>query len=97
MTPPLAWAEGAADSGPPTPPFTLFLLQLLSLEGPERLWKGGRAGGIENLRARPVGRKLRPLRGQNRKKTGRGRKSGRKEERGGDGMGEELHTSKLNL
>lgn len=47
----------------------------------------GGAGGIENLRARPVGRKLRPIIGQNRKKTGRGRKSGRQEERAGDGWG----------
>lgn len=95
MTPPLAWAEGLLTQDHPLPPLLFSYFNCCpwrDLRG-----SGKEARGIENLRARPVGRKLRPLRGQTRKKTGRGRKSGRKEERGGDGMGEELHTSKLNL
>lgn len=47
------------------------------------------------------GRQKTEDRDQNRKKAGRGRKNGMwgagGGERGGDGMGEEPHTSKLNL
>lgn len=88
MTPPLAWAEELLTQGHPLP-HPSFSTHC-PLEGPERK-SGSRSRKEEE---REVGRK--------RRKGGRKRKeetgwTGGVLEEGGDGMGEELYTSKLNL